>query len=761
MDAKLKKLFDRVGQIKPAGWVSDEFCNKIKEELVNGCDHIVAVPSGLGKTNVGLRILAADPALCPVWYVAPSEALTPYKTAIIRNALADINLTVMTLSERDQRDTSVVIWSVEMLLHHLTAGFLQFPMPNLIILDDAEYIGFSSGPAIESLLLFLPKDVPLLLILSPIANPVQVVDWLKSLRNRPCRFEMTECSPVPKVPAFITVSGDMTTLLDKKGLSGKVKRLLREEIRFPAFSKLMQGIAAALKSEDLLPAAILLPEPSDCDQAVSALPSVKDGKTSGVLTDPSMAAILENNPFLKDYEPLKNALSKRAAACHAGHYPMFELLLEYLLGFKSVDIVFGDLDGLEKFSSRVKTVVLYVPGRESSEEKAFFISRNKMNRLARLAGRPGADLNGCIALAHAPRMDAVFLKDRILSISQPFFLKSRFQCDCQTVLRFLSRGPNPASLLEKTLFFAQRQPLGEFCLKSLNDQLQEEFPGARCRLHIKTVYALFELRVNLEIQVQKISGRLKERLPSDLREQRATEKKRLENILSLLPCEKCEHSVTCRRRGSRRLRKMIEEYDQMVSNLQESTTWLKNDLDRWLQALQETGYAGSDLDLTLRGRLALQTGMALPFGLVECIDSQLMANASPEIRFALLAGFVVPENPLSIPLMEELETAAESLAPFQHALTPVLNDMQERVLRFGILLPAFSFIQSCLLLRWKQRKDLQSLSRATSLPIGLIISLIQQTACLEERLLSLNAPELPFLAGDPDHSGAQSAGSCR
>lgn len=736
MDPKLKKIFEKTDHTTRQAWVETAFCRQVSAAALAGCDQLITLPSGLGKTTTALNIMTSARPSGAVWYVAPSNRLGRYQISLLKNALAGIEPSFMTHIIQQRQHPEVIIWSADVLYQHLTSRPLSsvpaaWPSPALIIIDDAEFLGIPEQGLLETLMLLLPEQVPLILLSHPVSNAAVVADWLARLRNRPCHLQTVPVSPMPRLNVFISTDWEMTLLLDRKKLAGKVKRLLADNVRFPTPSRRAQGLASLLGSEHLLPAMVLLPSPLDCDAAAEVLIAPQDAPNSDVLTHSAVAGLLENHPFLKDYSALNTAISKRAAAYHTGHHPLYLLLVEYFLSVKALDLIFADLPGILQMTSRVRSVVLYCPESQTFGQSTVSLAESHVSRMVRLAGRPGTDPSGCVALLQAPNIDAVGLKDLLLAENGP--LLSTWECDCPTVLGLLTRGPEPQVLLDRSLRVCQQNRFGTFCWQSLQQMLLTELPEAACEVHIKTITSLIQSGLKLEIHLNKVREQLDKKPAPPLRRQLKAEKQRLETLLAQFPCETCPHVGFCRKKGSRKLRKLFEAWHQMAATFNRSITGLNDDLLFYLKLLRAFDYTDSCQQLTPAGRLALNTGLRLPFGLVSCLEQELLPKTDESLSLALLAGFVRLEKQWTRQLPESLISLAEMLEPLQAALRPTLNEAQSRLLRFGVLLPSPIPMQSTLLLAWRQGREVPALHRLTGAPQGYLTDLAEQTLHLATR----------------------------
>lgn len=725
MDEKLKKQFEKgplaegeQGQDPSGGAIQGLFG---ADGLDTDTDYLVCIPPGAGKTRAAIHLLLAAPARRPLWYIAPPPSLSPYRAACLKQALPDVAIAMMTTDEQESPGAGVVTWSTEMLLNLLPQAD-AFPRPALIIVDDAEFLALPEDGSLEILLTRLPRDTPLTLIASPLANGPDIAAWMTGFRGRPCRYLAPEIPLLPQIPAFFASNGEMVGLLDKKRLTGRVKRFLKEDtafsLRSPAFVK---TLVKQLVQEQLTPAAVQLPSGSACDLAANHCPAMGGRGGGDLFTLPLMTALLDRHPFLKTYPPLTEALSKRVASYHPGQHPLYHLFLSYAVGLGAVDMVFGTKETLGESNLRFKTLVLCLPQEERGDEPPMTITPWEMTRLKRLAGRRGVDPAGCILLAHVPGVDAAHIKDCLLP--DRIRLESGLVWNSRRALGFLA-GKSATLPLEDLLFSHQHPPFGDFCHQQFLEELKELLPEAACTAHILSIKGLNDLRLRLMFRLAKISGQERQAF--------AREKSDLEALLGLFPCETCPHANLCRKRGSRRIRGLLDEYEAMAPRFQKSDTGLKRDFFFFLEILQVFGLADAENRLTPLGQLALKTGMNLPQPLMACHRAGLLGLTSRELLFALLAGFVELPAPLPPCRQKAISPAKTPLVPVLETLTPMLWDTRRQLLRFGIMAPAFAWEQASLMWLWTQGMGVETLSKETDIQEGYLSGLISRTRYLME-----------------------------
>lgn len=245
-----------------------------------------------------------------IWLVLSSNAPQPFKEFWIHNAFPQesiqINAPWCRDFENQDKQTRLRVWCPE---EFSLSRSRDISSPKLVIFEGLEGLGLSRpGPELESGLLLLPPNIPLIGLLS--ANysdfpyPPSTKNDLELFHRLWTREELNLTAEEPPL-LFLGSEGDFFPLLDRKKVATRVKRLMREssEFNFPApdgkFSGFLQRLIAALRREQLTPAYIVLPHAEDCERGISLCSEVKS-KAPASSTAAGIAPLLDINPSMKN-----------------------------------------------------------------------------------------------------------------------------------------------------------------------------------------------------------------------------------------------------------------------------------------------------------------------------------------------------------------------------------------------------------------------------------------------------------------------------
>ena len=725
--SKLKKHFEKIGAQKGHTLPDDHFYQDIFSHI-DRADHVISVHFGPAKTAILKEVFHRAIQNTHVWYV--SDSLTSYQVFSLKSLLNGIPVSVMGDRKMIFTTPPVTLWDSRTLAN-LTADLHRFSRPGLVIFDDVDDLDNpDTGLLIQQNIAGMPEGVSILMMASPSMNSEQLVNWLQFCRNRPCRQIQPDDQSWRRIPVFLSSDWELLPLLDKRRLSSKVKRLIKESMPFKDISSatFIRDMVSFLKNAGMTPAIVVMDSAKSCDHAVNACHPVNTA-LGEVLTQPVIASILDQNPFVKEMPLLAGSLSRRVAPCHGDLHPLWRQLVEHFLVLDGIDVIFATVDSVQNLSTPVQSIVFC--NTSPTGKEPIRLTRLQMARMTRLAIPDKNEQPACIVTLHSPHVYLVHIKDLLIEGTRS--LMHRFHPDCRAALNIIARGGDPEKRLDQSLAGVLAPSFGEFCFEELETMLADELPEARCFLSLQTVASLSLIRLELGLQINKLdSDRLHD---SGMTKQEVqNEKQILENILAQTPCEQCPHMAFCQKRGSRKFRNIMNLHEEMKEKLSGSLNGLKSVFRYPLRCLQEFELVTPSLQLTEHGHLALRTGFRHPQPFVECCRSGVLPMNDPMLFFALAGGFVESPSFRRYRQTDQMNENTRILKPFFQEMTPVLNRVMAQMLRFALLPHRFDPKKSLLLLQWKQGTDMDALAQQTGISTGILSSLIDRTTCLLERI---------------------------
>ena len=743
IDPKLEKqLFKN----KPASGYQlpdDTFYDEIITENQSHCNHIIFTPPDIPKTLLATGIISKAVKKGRVWYVASSPHLSLYRLLKIKSALSHISLAEMTEYSRDYTDHQIVVWTVK-LLHDYLADIGNLAAPALIIFDNAEFLAHpQASPFLENCLTCLNPDIPVILLASLCKNQTELQNWLAASRERPCKVIKPKLTVRKKIATFISAKWYMTALTDRKRLAGKAKRIIKEDAPFENIGSVqfIRQLTAFLRDVQLVPALVVMPSAKACDKAMQFCIH-KNQKPGDMLTQPQIAAVLNRHPFLKEDPMLSLALTRRAAPFHSGLRPFTRKLIEHLLSFGALDIIFCTSDSLEEMTSGARIIVLCLHS-ESLRNAAFWknriselatpISAWQIDHIKLLLERYEDSQPGCMSLVHGTDTDWVAVKD--LFLERQHVLKSALNCNFQSALAMAANKRDPDVLLQSTLFAKQNPCFGDFCLNALKAELGDFLPQARCSAHLHSVIALTDLRLALTVKLHKINN---EPLQTGANHP-SLKREEIESIITLMPCETCEHFTLCHKKRIRKFRTLIEEYYAIQTQLKTGTSALKLKYAYYFDSMKAFGWIGAagptpTKSLTHQGVIALRSGLSFPQSLSACLKHRAFWPNHKDYYTAIIAGFAECVQFGDSHVEKSLADELNAITVYYERFEPLLHQAQKMALNYGIVLPRYQPCQAALMLAYRQGQDIESLTSKTGIYPGMITDMIHRANYLKEQI---------------------------
>jgi hypothetical protein len=159
--------------------------------LRTGTDVVVSAPTGAGKTYIFELLHQGRHLSGQAIYTVPTRALANDKYAEWKEAKWNVGIATGDIAENV--DAPVVVATLETQLERLVRG----EGPSLLVIDEYQMISdHARGANYEAAVALAPAGTRLLLLSGSVANPEDVVVWLRGL-NRQAEVVLTKERPVP------------------------------------------------------------------------------------------------------------------------------------------------------------------------------------------------------------------------------------------------------------------------------------------------------------------------------------------------------------------------------------------------------------------------------------------------------------------------------------------------------------------------------------------------------------------------------------
>lgn len=185
--SKGSRVLANINQLK----LPDPWQHQAVNLLRAGTDVVVSAPTGAGKTYIFELLHQGRHLSGPAIYTVPTRALANDKYAEWKEAKWNVGIATGDIAENV--DAPVVVATLETQLERLVRG----EGPALLVIDEYQMISdHSRGANYEAAIALAPAGTRLLLLSGSVANPEDVVAWLRGL-NRKAEVVLTKERPVP------------------------------------------------------------------------------------------------------------------------------------------------------------------------------------------------------------------------------------------------------------------------------------------------------------------------------------------------------------------------------------------------------------------------------------------------------------------------------------------------------------------------------------------------------------------------------------
>ena len=517
---QLKPLLAEIGAPRAAPFVPDAFQLRAVEELQHA-DVLVTAATGSGKTWIALQAMETLLAHGQrSWYASPLKALSNSKFSEFCHTFGKENVGILTGDRKENPHAPVIVGTTEILRNQLYDAMHRGEdlEVDLVVLDEAHYLGDEDrGVVWEEVIIYLPARVRVLLLSATIFNAAEIAGWLEWLRQSPCRVVAAHERPVPIHPLFMFPTGEVTPLIQRRHMAGKVDHFLRNSPRagltprrgVANFSQIING----LRHLNMLPAIFFLKSRADCNQALlTALPRLQ-ANGSGEEDrrfHTRLRQLLQTHGYLRGHRQLSMLRNGRVAAHHGGQLPQWKALVETMMKEGWLEAIFSTSTVAAGVNFPARTVVLSQSDRFNGRT---FVPLNATDLLQMTgrAGRRGMDKVGFVVVLPGPYQDPHLIVNLLHSEPEP--VNSQIHITFSMVLNLLlSHRPEEIRTLLARSFATyqnveERRELVED-LRLLEKDLHTELAEAQCG-DLDTVLQTLSRKRELEWQLEQLYRQLR------------------------------------------------------------------------------------------------------------------------------------------------------------------------------------------------------------------------------------------------------------
>jgi superfamily II RNA helicase len=417
-DARLKKIFDRIGTPDPTPFLADPFQLRALE-AIGKADCLVTAPTGAGKTWIALQAIETIfQKGGRAWYASPLKALTNSKLLEFGDHFGGSQVGILTGDRKENPDAPIIVGTTEILRNQLYDAMHRGEelSTDFVVLDEAHFLGDPErGVVWEEIMIYLPQRIPLLLLSATIGNAREIADWLISIRHKACQVVQEHKRPVPLYPMLLHPSGTLYPLLttsqgrEKSALYKKVINFLNARRqpslappgRLPPFGDILK----VLRKYHLLPAIFFLKSRADCDRAIQMC-------LENQIQDPDRAdrisrrvhQLVAGHAHIRRHRQRWIVEQMGVGSHHSGQLPAWKLVLEILMSEGLLDAIFATSTVAAGVDFPARTVAFLNSDRFNGRE-FLPLEATELQQMTGRAGRRGKDKVGFALVVPGKHMD--------------------------------------------------------------------------------------------------------------------------------------------------------------------------------------------------------------------------------------------------------------------------------------------------------------------------------------------------------------------
>jgi ATP-dependent RNA helicase HelY len=538
----------------------DDYQSEACAQVEAGSGVLVAAPTGAGKTIVGefaVFLALSNGRKC--FYTTPIKALSNQKYADLVRRHGASNVGLLTGDTSVNSEAPIVVMTTEVLRNMIYARSSTLVNLGYVVLDEVHYLADRFRGAVwEEVIIGLADSIQLVALSATVSNAEEFGEWLSEVRGE-MAVVVSERRPVP-LYQHVLVGQSLYDLFAEvaptaRELPGEGKadvnpmliKIAREESRFvrddarrprgksgrgrrtvsygsgayggaahrsryagpgrrPRSSRVPSRpeLVELLDDEELLPAIVFIFSRVGCDAAVRQL--LESGvRLTTTAEQQQIAAIMERHVAglsggdlqALDYDIFAEALSRGAAAHHAGMLPTFKECVEEAFVRGLIKVVFATETLALGINMPARSVVLEKLVKFDGETHAD-VTPGEYTQLTGRAGRRGIDVEGHAVVLWQPGLDPRAVAG--LASRRTYPLRSSFTPTYNMAVNLVATvGREPArTLLEQSFaqFQSDRSVVGAARTLARNEEaIQDYWAAAQCELGDFAEYARLRAEV--------------------------------------------------------------------------------------------------------------------------------------------------------------------------------------------------------------------------------------------------------------------------
>jgi len=609
---------------------------------------LITAKTGSGKTLLALYAIAQCKKLNKkVIYTSPIKSLSNQKYAEFINIFGkDGSIGILTGDIKMNPDAQCLIMTTEILRNLLYRNSMNNNLQSIIdindigivIFDEVHYINdLDRGKIWEESIVLLPKNIRLVMLSATIDKAEEFATWIGNIKETPINLIETSHRVVPLKHYFWKyyifdnngkdeMRWEMCEIMDEKN-TFKNYDLIRHKYKIFDINKIMDKLVDYLVEEKFIPALFFKFSRKKCETLCKTV-------RKSLLTFEELAEVerifhFQMRDYKKTYEKMPQyqdvyqQLLKGVVYHHSGLIPILKEIIEILYSKGLVKILFATETFAIGVNMPTKTV-LFTELEKYDNNGLRTLRTDEYLQMSGRAGRRGIDKFGSVIILPCFELPTEVDLRNIMK-GHNTILQSKFKLSYQFVLKtLLSSEFNIETFLSKTLIMNENNKIAN----GITDELIE--------LNNKII--LYQENIdekekkNLE-QYEKIMDRLNDKLFTIKKKDKDKMDKELK-MISSSPNFQSNYEIF------KKLKNIKKEYKEKENEIWSCNNWLKNEILKMNNLLEEEGYIG-----TKKGISAMGINECNELIFTEMIFQGVLDDLNFGEIIALLSSFIDEKDP--------------------------------------------------------------------------------------------------------------------
>lgn len=217
LQVEVTKFLRGLGTPEVSTFVPDPFQLQAIDLVTNqGCDVLVAAPTGSGKTWIAIeairKVLASGRR---AWYTSPLKALSNDKFRDFGQLFGPENVGILTGDRKINPSAPLIVATTEIYRNSLYNAMNELEVMNvgLVVFDEVHYLADRErGVVWEEAIIYSPAVMRVLMLSATVGNAEELAAWVAWARGSDCKLVFHPDRPVSMRAGFVDTNGRLIPL---------------------------------------------------------------------------------------------------------------------------------------------------------------------------------------------------------------------------------------------------------------------------------------------------------------------------------------------------------------------------------------------------------------------------------------------------------------------------------------------------------------------------------------------------------------------